>query len=348
MKLLFVLKKRDHFNPEKDIYVGLSSGLHNSVSFIVNMLVASGVKAVLSVVNDNNDIDREITINKPNYVIIEALWVVPEKFKVLAQLHPSVKWIVRLHSEISFIAGEGIAMGWIAEYLKHGVSVACNSPRMAKEVRYYVKSLINCGDKIAESFVPLLTNYYPMVFKHAKPYLTNSDILNVGCFGAIRPLKNQLIQAMGALRLANHLNKKLYFHINYDRIEMGGNPILHNLRDMFKSLEHRGHILVNHEWEDHEEFKNVCRGMDIGMQVSFTETFNIVGADIISEGVPLVGSDIPWMDKEYLVDIDDSENIYKKMLYSYDHNRRNVADNQKSLKKYCETTQKMWISMFKK
>ena len=346
MKLLFVLKKRDHFNVEKDIYTGLSSGLHNSVSFVVDMLNKNGVDATLSIVNDNNAIDHEISINKPNYVIIEALWVVPEKFKILMALYPKVKWIVRIHSEISFIAGEGIAMGWIAEYLKQGVLIVCNSQRMASEVRYYAKTLFNCNDKTAEKMVPLLTNYYPLVFKQSKPHITVGDKLNIGCFGAIRPLKNQLIQAMASLRLANHLNKKLYFHINYDRIEMGGNPILHNLRDMFKNLEERGHVLVNHEWAGHEDFKNICHDMDMGMQVSFTETFNIVGADIISEGVPLIGSDIPWMDKGYTVNVDDSEIIYKKMLYSYDNSRKNVVDNQKSLKKYCEKTQSMWLEFF--
>ena len=54
-------------------------------------------------------------------------WLV-SKFEVLQKLHPNVKWIVRLHSEIPFIANEGIAMDWIYEYQKYdNVFVSLNS-----------------------------------------------------------------------------------------------------------------------------------------------------------------------------------------------------------------------------
>src|SRR5215469_2549040 len=91
-------------------------GLTNSAFFVVNTLREAGVKAKLVVVNDNNDIDKEVTTYRPSHVFIEALWVVPEKFQVLRNLHPNVKWVVRIHSDIPFLAHEGIAIDWIKRY----------------------------------------------------------------------------------------------------------------------------------------------------------------------------------------------------------------------------------------
>ena len=97
---------------------------------MADMLVASGIPAKVVVVVDNNDIDREVAAYKPTHVIIEALWVVPEKFEVLSKLHPGVKWIVRYHSEVAFLASEGIAMKWTQGYLaQNNVFIGINSPR---------------------------------------------------------------------------------------------------------------------------------------------------------------------------------------------------------------------------
>src|SRR5688500_11649943 len=107
-RILFILKARDATNTY-GYSCGLSTGLLNSATFVQDMLDSNGFTTKLVVVIDNNDIDREVTAFRPTHVIIEALWVVPSKFQILKKLHPSVKWIVRLHSEAPFLANEGIA-----------------------------------------------------------------------------------------------------------------------------------------------------------------------------------------------------------------------------------------------
>ena len=102
-RVLFILKRRQDYNAIVHSHVGLSTGLYNSAKFMDDMLQANGVERKLVVVADNNCIDREVTQYKPTHVIIEALWVVPQKFTVLQKLHPNVKWIIRVHSEIPFI-----------------------------------------------------------------------------------------------------------------------------------------------------------------------------------------------------------------------------------------------------
>ena len=117
--VLFILKRKDNYNHERDgKHVGLSTGLFNSASFVSDMLNDNGIDSAMEVAVDNNCIDRLVSKHKPTFVVIEALWVVPQKFEVLQKLHPDVTWILRLHSEMPFMAGEGMAMNWIGEYSK--------------------------------------------------------------------------------------------------------------------------------------------------------------------------------------------------------------------------------------
>src|SRR2546430_15216682 len=111
MQVLFICRKSDyHFGSP---YNQKATGLKQSAGYCRDVLNLNGIPAEMVIVNDNNDIDREVTKYKPAWVIIEALWVVPEKFEVLKRLHPDVRWVIRLHSELPFIAFEGPAMDWV-------------------------------------------------------------------------------------------------------------------------------------------------------------------------------------------------------------------------------------------
>jgi hypothetical protein len=353
-KVLFILKRREDYNGVAHSQIGLSTGLYNSASFVNNMLKAYNIESNLVVVVDNNDIDREVTKYRPTHVIIEALWVVPTKFDVLQKLHPNVKWIVRLHSELPFMAGEGMAMDWIGDYSTYkNVIIACNAPRMYSEIQNYLRIKNNWLKETSNSKVIYLPNHYPGFYRAPKPIDYNKEIVNVGCFGAIRLLKNHLVQAFAAIDFANKIGKKLHFHINAGRIEMKGEPVLHNLKGLFLQLHDKGHELINHEWTPRENFVNLCGRMDIGLQVSFSETFNIVGADYISEGTPIVGSsEIPWLKNEwfyetnYCADPTDSQDITAKLIDAYYHPARNVNQCQRSLKKYCKETESVWTKYF--
>lgn len=119
--------------------------------------------------------------------------------------------------------------------------------------------------------------------------MKKSNYINISCFGAIRPLKNHLSQALAAIQFANQKNKHLRFHINATRQEQQGQNILKNLRSLFDHL--KDHQLVEHPWMEHSDFMQVLsEQIDLGMQVSFTETYNIVAADHIAAGVPVVTS----------------------------------------------------------
>ena len=348
-KVLFILKRREDYNQDKHSHIGLSTGLYNSASFMNKMLNDGGIESNLEVVVDNNCIDRVVTKHKPTHVVIEALWVVPTKFSVLCKLHPNVKWIIRLHSEMPFLAGEGMALDWLGDYVGFkNIMIGANAPRALEEVRLYLRHKINCTEEEIKERVIYLPNYYPQGFK-LKKFNKDKEYIDISCFGAIRPLKNHVLQALAAVKFAEKLGKKLRFHINSGRIEMNGNPVLNNLKCLFIHLVDEGHELINHEWTPREEFLELCESMDIGMQVSISETFNIVGADLISRGVPLVGSnEIPWANRLFCANPLETEDICTALMYAYYLPQLNVVTNQIFLKKYTNKTKKIWINFFKK
>jgi hypothetical protein len=112
-------------------------------------------------------------------------------------------------------------------------------------------------------------------------------------------------------------------------------------------LADSGHQLVGHEWAPRDEFLEICASMDIGLQVSFSETFNIVGADLISQGVPLVGSkEIPWASPIFNAEAQYSERIFYALHRTYKFPKLNVWHNQKRLNSYSTETRKIWVQYF--
>ena len=313
-KIQFILKNRDNkYDCDDDYsYSQLSSGLYNSARFVQEMLKdLLGFESTISFAIDNNTIDKLVTEYKPDIVIIEAYWVIPEKFEILSKLHPNITWVVRNHSPMPFAATEGVIIDWSLRYMDYpNVILACNDERADREFRHLIANYKPEWEKdyISERCV-YLPNYYPIHFKPRDKEIT--DVLDIGCFGAIRPLKNQLIQAVAAIEYANSVGKHLRYHINGTRIEGRGDTVLRNIRNLFKLIPHE---LIEHSWLTHEKFIELVRTMDVGLQVSYSESFNIVAADMITNGVPVVvSSEIKWVNSMFYADPNDSADIVKKL-----------------------------------
>lgn len=350
-KILFIIKKREEVD-ESGAKKIIETGLYNSSNYLNTVLNNIGIESVVDYAIDNNCIDRIVTKHKPTHVIIEALWVVPEKFIILCQLHPKIKWIIRFHSDMPFMACEGNAMSWISKYsMFKNLYIGCNAPRFTREIKIFLRSLNNLSEKEVDDKVLYLPNYYPIDGFKTKTKEENleKDFINICCFGAIRPLKNQLIQAISAIEFSNKINKKLRYHINATRLETNGSPVYHNIKGLFANLPSDRFELIEHEWHNKQNFLKLCSEMDIGLQVSFSETFNIVGCDILSQGVPIVCShDIPWsINKEYNAVPTDSVDITNKLLSTYENIEDNVKINTESLSNYVENTKRVWYEYFK-
>lgn len=349
VKVLFLLKRRIDYNASKHNKIGLTTGLYNSANFVNEMLNKSGIESYLEVVEDNNSIDREVTKYKPTHVIIEALWVVPTKFHILTKIHPTVKWIIRIHSEVPFMASEGMSMNWFGDYTTYpNVILAVNSKRMLRELRLFLKIKYSWPSIKINEKVVYLPNYYPNIFKQTKNIDYTNSYIDISCFGAIRPLKNHLLQALVSIEFAESINKKLRFHINAGRIEMKGEPVFHNIKSLFEHLYSSGHQLIIHEWMERDKFIELCSQMDIGLQCSFSETFNIVAADLVSQGIPVITSrEISWSAEDFMANPVDSLSILDILRKTYRNPELNVILNKYFLRKYIQESKTIWNDYFK-
>src|SRR6185295_15359413 len=124
------------------------------------------------------------------------------------------------------------------------------------------------------------------------------------------------------------------FHINSSRIEQQGEGVLKNMRALFRGTIHE---LVEHKWASPEDFHKLVRKMDVGLQVSFTESFTIVTANFVTEEVPIVVSeDIDWMPASMKVKATDALAIEKKIGEVLRHKRKFVRRQTKALAEYNE------------
>jgi len=299
-----------------------SNGLRTSAQIIVDMLLAEGKRAKLVEAIDGNCIDRLVNENKPDRVVIEAVWVTPAKIAELQKLWPKVRWTIRIHSEIPFLAHEGNAIDWIYQYVTQNIEIAFNSAQIIHDFNVLAQA----------AYLP---NYYPL--RKPRPCRPDDHVIDVGCFGAIRPLKNQLMQAFAAVRYARIHGRKLRFHMNSTRQEQGGGNVLKNIIALSKAANFE---LVMHEWLEHAEFLELIGSMDIVLQVSLSETFCITAADAVSMGVPMVGSEtIPWLPKFSQADPANAQSIVDAMERE---NRVIVWMNREHLERYLHQTVEVW------
>lgn len=305
-KVLFISKKRN------DPY-GISYGLYNSATFVTNYVgeyLGFETRFVQAV--DGNEIDRVVTGYDPSHVVLEALWATPAKMDELMSLHRHRNrvWVIRTHSKFSFLANEGMACSWLWGYQhvsrKHhyNLILAPNTEGEAKDLA----EVFDFGP--GAQWLPNI--YRPQPTDLPISIEKAADTLDVGCLGAIRPMKNTLTQAIAAMKYCDRNNLRLRFHVNGNRLEQKGEAVHNNMRSLFAG--HSGHELVEHRWRPHDEFIALVKGLDLGMQVSFSETFCIVAADFVSNGIPFVGSkEVPFLPGSLQADPTSTESIVTAM-----------------------------------
>jgi len=338
VKLLFVCKDRNHYGTPYSVEG--SYGLINSCKFVGRELkecFPNDIEYEVVSVFDANKIDREVWLYKPDYVFIQALWVTADKMEVLIKKYPQVNWVVRIHSKAPFLANEGIAMDWINKYVKltkkyDNFEIAPNDASFCRDLE----------PAYGIDFV-YLPNIYKVGTSFNFPSFNNSKELNIGCFGAIRPMKNQFQQAIAAINYANECGKRLRFHMNGSRTEQKGENVLKNIKALFEGT---GHELVLHPWYNHSDFLNVVKTMDLGLQVSLSESFNIVSADFVAQDIPVVVSyDITWANCLFKANPNSVDDIVDKMKRALRWRRFNLQYlNKLGLKNHNSWAFTAWVN----
>jgi hypothetical protein len=243
--------------------------------------------------------------------VISAPWIQTGELAHMCAEFKETRFAVTCHSNLGFLQADPSAMRLLREGLElrrtnWNFRMAANSGRLSNWVQ-------------AAYGVPcaLLPNLYHLDAVNPKRERYSGGALRIGAFGAIRALKNLMTAAGAALVIANAKRADLEFWISSGRNE-GAGSVVDAVRQMLNGLPHVK--LVENGWQTWPQFRRTVRHMHLLMQPSYTESFNVVTADGVAEGVPSVVSDaIEWAPASWKAPVDDAHamaRVGQKLLAS--------------------------------
>lgn len=281
------------------------SGIGLCVAALTNarMLAAQGIHVAVFPVTNNIDLFNSIVEYRKEHgvplthVVISAFWLSRHDLKSLAEYFPNIKFVVECHSNVGFLQADpgGVellrAVVDLSKKKYHQIYIGGNSPKFVDWVR-------TCYDADAI----LLPNLYPITQPHKWRWNGRTPI-KIGVFGAVRPQKNFMTAAGAALAIHKLMRLPVELHMSNGG-EGDGGSVSRAILQMCKDIPQ--FKLIKHDWRPWQDFIEVVHKMDLLIQPSYTESFNMVTADGIVAGVPSVVSEaIRWAPSAWKADSDD-------------------------------------------
>jgi glycosyltransferase involved in cell wall biosynthesis len=270
------------------------------------VLSQNGVKTAVFPVKNNVDLVDSINeYNKEHehpltHVIVSAPWLSRFDMLSLIKAYPEIQFVIESHSNVGFLQADPQAVRLLRETLAlshqhHNIKVGGNSSRFVEWMH-----TVYGGD------IVYLPNLYPLTCVREK-YWNGSSPIKIGVFGAVRPLKNFMTAAAAAIAIHKLLGVDIELHMSTGGEGDGGDVRL-AIDQMCK--DQPGVTLIRHAWRPWQEFIEEIAQVDLMLQPSFTESFNMITADAISVGVASVcSSAITWVPDSWKADSDDAMDV---------------------------------------
>lgn len=323
-------------------YKGISHiGLGVAGSLNVQILNEKVGTAFVIPATNNIEIVRAITeYNKEHkhhpitHIIISAPWLSTRDLRAMAEHFKNIKFAVLSHSNVGFLQADPNG----TRLLREGLVLSQELPnfRIAGNSKKFVDWM-----EIAYGVpVVLLPNMYP-VGDATKP-LPGDELIKIGIFGAVRPQKNVITATAAAVAIGRILNRPVELYISSGREEGGVGTLLNAIRQIVARVPN--FELKHAPWRPWLEFKQTVAEMDLLIQVSYTESFNMVTADGIGCGVPSVVSHaISWAPEEWKANSDEALDVARvgiKLLTHHELRKEGVE----ALKKHNRIALESWKS----
>jgi hypothetical protein len=244
------------------------------------------------------DLRQKLSSAWAEHVIISAPWIPAAELQGLANDFPDTHFAVNCHSNVGFLQADRNGVKLMREVMElemgtPNVHMAGNSRRFCS----WVKSAFG----VPCAYLP---NLYFLDDCSARQMPWRGGTLRIGVFGATRPLKNLMSAAGAALEIARRLRAPLELWLSGGRTEGGGDAILAAVREMLNGLP--GVSLHSNGWQSWPNFRKTVSHMHLLLQPSYTESFNMVTADGVAEGVPsVVSTAIDWAPDDWKAEADD-------------------------------------------
>ena len=284
-------------------HIGLGVAAMNTAKVLRSRGVAAEVVPVVNAGDLSASLDSSVS-----HAVVSAPWIPTTDWQQLVTRHPNINFAVNCHSNVGFLQADANGVKLVRE--------AMEIERGTWNFRVAGNSSKFCGwlSNAYQAPCAYLPNLYHLdqAAPPCRP-LFSGGTLRIGAFGATRPLKNFMSAAGAAIDIATQLKADLELWISAGRME-GGGGIFDAVRAMTVGLPHVK--LVPSGWQSWPAFRTTVRHMHLLMQPSYTESFNMVTADGVAEGVPsVVSSAIDWAPAHWKASVDDVRDIARVGRY---------------------------------
>ncbi|MGH9581308.1 MAG: hypothetical protein ACRD4O_00030, partial [Bryobacteraceae bacterium] len=262
------------------------------------VLRRAGIQTEVWPVLSAADLRARLDARRVDHVMISAPWIPAHELQALANALPETQFAVNCHSNVGFLQADRNGTKLLREVIEielgtFNVHAAGNSRRFCEWLR------AAWGAPCA-----YLPNLYCLDARRVqlhRPFCGGT--LRIGVFGATRPLKNLMSAAGAALQIAREMRAPLELWLSAGRAEGGGETVLASIKELLQGLPNVS--LVLNGWQSWPKFRQTVAHMNLLLQPSYTESFNMVTADGVAEGVPSVVSPaIDWAPADWKADAD--------------------------------------------
>jgi len=276
-------------------HIGLGVAAINTAK----VLRREGIRTDVWPIFSADDLRKRLEKEAREQVIISAPWIPSLELQGLANDFPETHFSVNCHSNVGFLQADRNGVKLVRETMEMeqattNIHLAGNSRRFCD----WIESAFGAPC----AYLPNL--YYLASCPSRQPQPFTGGTLRIGVFGATRPLKNLMSAAGAALEIARWMRVPLELWLSAGRAEGGGETVLSAVKEMLHGLPNVN--LVLNGWQSWPKFRNTVSHMHLLLQPSYTESFNMVTADGVAEGVPsVVSSAIDWAPNDWKADVDD-------------------------------------------
>jgi hypothetical protein len=271
------------------------------------------------------DLDAKLAVALVDHVIISAPWIPTTDLQELCIRYPDTQFAVNCHSNVGFLQADRNGVKLLREAMD--LELGNSNFHLAGNSRRFCNWLHEAfGAPCA--FLPNLYFLQPEQTWASRVF--TGGTLRIGVFGATRPLKNLMSAARAALEISRDLRAPLELRMSAGRVKGGGETVMAAAKEMLLNLPNV--TLMLNGWQSWPKFRKVVSHMHLLLQSRVTtESFNMVTADGIAEGVPsVVSRAIDWAPEHWKADVDDVLDIARAGRQLLNDGRA-MADGWKAL-----------------
>jgi hypothetical protein len=243
-----------------------------------------------------------------SHVVISAPWIPTPALQQLTAAHPEVVFAVSSHSNVGFLQADANGVKLLRE--SYELAVGSLNFRATGNCATYCRWVTQAFGVQCH----LVPNLYDLstatTHPHRRPL--QGGTLRLGCFGATRILKNLVTGVGAAIEVSRRLNTDAEIWLSAGR-PSGGSGAVAAAKQMADGVPR--FALRELPWQSWPQFRQSVSGMDLLLQPSYTESFNMVTADGVAEGIASVTSPvIEWVPTNWHADPDDASDVADRAI----------------------------------